>query len=89
MFADGMWIFYLEALLVLAIGAFIVWWTMPKQKRPAQRAPGSQGENGDNAEKSQSTLTPVSPASQTLLASDATRAEPGTQASTAQASGKD
>ena len=35
MFADGMWIFYLEALLVLAIGLFIVWWTMPKQRPPA------------------------------------------------------
>ena len=33
-----MWIFYLEALLVLAIGFFIVWWTMPKKKPPAQPA---------------------------------------------------
>jgi cyanate permease len=30
-----MWIIYLEMLAVLAIGALIVWWTMPRKKKPA------------------------------------------------------
>lgn len=34
MFEGGMWIFYVEMLVVLALGGFIVWWTMPKKKAP-------------------------------------------------------
>ena len=34
MFEGGVWIFYVEALLALALGLFIVWWTLPKKKRP-------------------------------------------------------
>lgn len=48
MFADGMWIFYLEALLVLALGLFIVWWTMPK-KRPPVQAPQGAAQPVDSA----------------------------------------
>ena len=31
MFADGMWIFYLESALALSMFVFIVWWTLPKK----------------------------------------------------------
>jgi hypothetical protein len=30
-----MWIMYLEMLTVLGIGALIVWWTLPRKKKPA------------------------------------------------------
>ena len=33
-FDDGMWIIYLEMVLVLALGGLIVWWTLPRKKRP-------------------------------------------------------
>ena len=42
MFEGGVWIFYVEALLALALGLFIVWWTLPKKQRPDQ-AQGSSG----------------------------------------------
>jgi len=34
MFEGGMWIIYLEMVAVLAIGALIVWWTLPRRKKP-------------------------------------------------------
>ena len=34
MFEGGMWIIYLEMLAVLAIGLLIVWWTLPRRKKP-------------------------------------------------------
>jgi cyanate permease len=48
MFEGGMWIMYLEMLAVLAIGALIVWWTLPRKKKPAtdkamERAGGGPG----------------------------------------------
>ena len=40
MFEGGMWIIYLEMLAVLVIGALIVWWTLPRKKKPdASEAP--------------------------------------------------
>ena len=39
MFEGGMWIIYLEMLAVLAIGALIVWWTMPRKKKPDDDKP--------------------------------------------------
>lgn len=36
MFEGGMWIFYLEMLVVLALGGFIVWWTLPRKKAPPE-----------------------------------------------------
>lgn len=47
MFEGGMWIIYLEMLAVLAIAALIVWWTLPRRKKPdadrgdAAKPPGS------------------------------------------------
>ena len=41
MFEGGMWIFYVEMLLVLALAGFIVWWTMPK-KKPSDDASGDK-----------------------------------------------
>lgn len=38
MFEGGMWIIYLEMLAVLAIGALIVWWTLPRKKKPSAGA---------------------------------------------------
>ncbi len=44
MFEGGMWIIYLEMLAVLAIGALIVWWTLPRKKKPA----AGEGPEGPN-----------------------------------------
>ena len=38
MFEGGMWIFYLEMLVVLAVAGFIVWWTLPKKKPPPEQS---------------------------------------------------
>jgi hypothetical protein len=48
MFDDGMWIIYLEALLALCLLVFIVWYTMPKQKKEASKPekPGGQSADG-------------------------------------------
>ena len=37
MFDGGMWIIFLEMALVLALAAFIVWWTWPRAKKPEDR----------------------------------------------------
>ena len=34
MFESGLWIFMLESALALGALAFIVWWTLPRKKRP-------------------------------------------------------
>ncbi len=34
MFESGLWIFMLESLVALAVLAVIVWWTLPRRKRP-------------------------------------------------------
>jgi hypothetical protein len=34
MFESGLWIFILESVLALATLGFIVWWTLPRGKRP-------------------------------------------------------
>lgn len=39
MFEGGVWIFYVEVLMVLALGGFIVWWTMPRKKKSREEAP--------------------------------------------------
>ena len=39
MFEGGVWIFYVEVLIVLALGGFIVWWTMPRKKKSCEGAP--------------------------------------------------
>jgi hypothetical protein len=36
MFESGLWIFMLESMLALALLAFIVWWTLPRKKRPPE-----------------------------------------------------
>jgi hypothetical protein len=41
MFEGGMWIIYLEMLAVLAIGALIVWWTLPRGKKPGKDQNGA------------------------------------------------
>ena len=45
MFESGMWIIYLEMLAVLVIGALIVWWTMPRKKKPAASESPTRGRN--------------------------------------------
>jgi cyanate permease len=50
MFEGGMWIIYLEMLAVLAIGALIVWWTMPRKKKPA----ASEGADGSSRDRNES-----------------------------------
>lgn len=40
MFEGGMWIFYLEMLVVLGLAIFIVWWTLPGKKSPPANQPG-------------------------------------------------
>jgi hypothetical protein len=34
MFASGFWIILLEMLLALGLAIFIVWYTIPKKKKP-------------------------------------------------------
>ena len=46
MFANGMWIFYLESALALGMFVFIVWWTLPK--KPKDKS-GRGAEAGDPA----------------------------------------
>ncbi|MBL8385184.1 MAG: hypothetical protein JNM90_19020 [Burkholderiales bacterium] len=41
MLADGMWIILLEMLVALALGLFIVWWTWPRGRKPAERDPAA------------------------------------------------
>ena len=36
MFESGLWIFMLESVLALAALALIVWWTLPRRKRPTE-----------------------------------------------------
>lgn len=36
-FADGSWIFLLEAGLALGLAVFIVWYTLPAKKKPADK----------------------------------------------------
>jgi hypothetical protein len=36
MFESGLWIFMLESLVALGALALIVWWTLPRRKRPPQ-----------------------------------------------------
>ncbi len=47
MFEGGMWIFYVEILVVLALGGFIVWWTLPRKKsqEPEQTRTSQQAQN--------------------------------------------
>ncbi len=49
MFEGGMWIFYVEMLVVLALGGFIVWWTLPRKKTPPERRdpPHADSKPGD------------------------------------------
>jgi hypothetical protein len=36
MFESGLWIFMLESVAALGVLAFIVWWTLPRKKRPPE-----------------------------------------------------
>jgi len=36
MFESGLWIFMLESVVALVLLAFIVWWTLPRRKRPPE-----------------------------------------------------
>jgi hypothetical protein len=36
MFESGVWIFMLESVVALAVLASIVWWTLPRRKRPPE-----------------------------------------------------
>ena len=38
-FADGSWILLLEAALALGLAVFIVWYTLPAKKKPADKTP--------------------------------------------------
>ena len=73
MFEGGMWIFYVEMLVVLALGGFIVWWTMPKKKaqepgqppqaQQAQAAPATpEPERAGSAEAAAGAGAPRDPA---------------------------
>jgi hypothetical protein len=42
MFESGLWIFMLESALALALLAFIVWWTLPRKKRPPEGGEDSE-----------------------------------------------
>ena len=41
MFESGLWIFMLESVVALGALAFIVWWTLPRKKRPPDGKMGS------------------------------------------------
>lgn len=43
MFESGLWIFMLESVVALAVLAFIVWWTLPRKKRPPEAGKDSEG----------------------------------------------
>ena len=47
MFDGGMWIIFLEMGAVLLLGVFIVWWTWPRPKKPAQRPLAGDAEKSD------------------------------------------
>ena len=47
MFDGGMWIILLEMGAVLLLGAFIVWWTWPRPKKPVQRPIAGDAEKSD------------------------------------------
>ena len=51
MFEGGMWIFYLEVLIVLALGGFIVWWTMPKKKKAQDAGQTRESQRAQAAQK--------------------------------------
>jgi flagellar basal body-associated protein FliL len=40
---SGLWIIILEMVLVLALGGFIVWWTMGARRRDDDRKPRDDG----------------------------------------------
>ena len=42
MFESGLWIFMLESVLSLAALSFIVWWTLPRKKRPPETGKDSE-----------------------------------------------
>lgn len=48
MFDGGMWIIFLEMGAVLLLGAFIVWWTWPRPKKPPERATAANREKPDS-----------------------------------------
>jgi len=37
MLEGGFWVFILEALLVLGLAIFIVWWTLPRKRKDDKR----------------------------------------------------
>jgi len=39
MFESGLWIFMLESVFALAVLGLIVWWTLPRRKRPSADDP--------------------------------------------------
>jgi len=43
MFESGVWIFVLESVIALGALAFIVWWTLPRRKRPPEAGKDSEG----------------------------------------------
>ena len=49
MFADGMWIFYLESALALGMFVFIVWWTLPKKLQDKERESATGGSHDVSA----------------------------------------
>ena len=49
MFADGMWIFYLESALALGMFVFIVWWTLPKKLPDKERGSAADGSHDVSA----------------------------------------
>lgn len=43
MFESGLWILMLESVVALALLAFIVWWTLPRKRRPPEAREDSEG----------------------------------------------
>jgi len=44
---DGLWIIVLEMVLVLALGAFIVWWTLGGRRKEPGRDEGTRTDRGE------------------------------------------
>jgi hypothetical protein len=44
---DGLWIIVLEMVLVLALGAFIVWWTLGGRRKEPDRDDASRADRGE------------------------------------------
>ncbi len=63
MFEGGIWIFYVEMLVVLALGGFIVWWTMPRKKaqKPEQTRTSQQAQATKSTQATQNSQATPEP----------------------------